>query len=209
MKKSKEFLTFFLLGIAGISMAICGVLTLSAALISQSLPILPGIYLMALGAIMYIGSKLYFMFLDNLESTANLLLKIGQELNNKNTISPPPNYKTWESNQTGDINNNIIYSEVLINENTTPEELDKLKEEFPMIADKIDQIFHSLIQGDVDENFDKNIQNIISRNDSGFTNVSIKNMSLKELQEELKIATEKELFERAAQIRDEINNRNM
>ena len=199
MKKiSKEFICQMFFGITGIALMVIGALMLIASLFGGDISLFNSIVLMALGAILFEGVTLYFIFYNFLESA----LKIIEERFKENKGTSPHIHKT-----NNDIFSNLgkMYNDenpnirrITIDDNTTTEDLEKYKKEFPPLANYIDDILN--LQKDSIKF--SNIKNYYSSNT--LEDIELSN---EELEDKLKLAIEENEFEKAAQIRDELLKR--
>jgi len=137
MKKlNAEFFLQLILGIASIALMIGGTIMFVTSLFTP-LSTFNAIMLMAAGAILYTGVRIYFMFLETTSSIKDYVKGISSQIGTNN-LTPE-----------------LLKSEVInINEDTTPEQLDEIKKKFPMIADQLNTIINSF--GDNA----KNVQNM-------------------------------------------------
>jgi hypothetical protein len=203
MKKITPTVILYLLtGIAGIGLIIAGFVYL-IALLFVPLPIINGIILLALGAGLLSVFKNYLILVnmrndleEMLKKVDNAITSIKSNLSPQNGTSPhniPPNnypFNTIESlykDLFGDDFKGLKKNIITISENTTPEEIQKLKESLP--------------------GFDEQINNLIKKVRTTSDKTPLANMSLKELNDELSNAIMEDKFEEASKIKDEIEKR--
>jgi hypothetical protein len=174
MKKfSFEFLSQISLAIFGVALFIVGAIIIIASLFTSltfSPLVLAGIFAIALGAIAYGISKLYFTIMQLIKTLTDLLA-------NFNSKSPFDNLP---------LNTEVIS----INENTSPEDLEKLKKKIPGAGAALESIF-KIINGEI------HISN----------NKELSEMTKEELQKEMDEAVNSNNFEKAAIIRDLLKNK--
>lgn len=180
MKKiSAEFVLMMLCGALGITSALVGITCLIASIFTP-LPVFNGFVLLIGGVILICVVRLYYVFLDVLNKTAEAIETISKIIDIKTGTSPQMYPGT---------NSNIISHEIKIDDTTSPEEIEDIKKKFPMLADGIDSIL-----------------NKINPNLSPLPK-AIELLSLAQLEKELKKAVGEDNFERATEIRNEINKR--
>ena len=129
---------------------------------------------MGIGALLFVAIRIYFMFTEVLESVTEVLNKI-------NNASSPQKQEQFSPN--------TFFNKIVINEDTSPQEIEEIKKKFPMFADQIDKIINLGKESDL-----SNISNI-------------KYLTLSELEKALQRAIDNNEFEKAAKIRDEIKSR--
>lgn len=160
-KNTPELFLQLFFGVVAIALMTGGAIMFVASFFSQ-ISALTSILITCMGAILFNSVRLYLVFTSSLD-----------KLNNKNpnkNITPP------------------IKTEIIsINENTTPEQMNELKEKFPFIIDELEKI--------------------LDNTNANPTKKSIETMTIKQLQDELHNAVENNEFEKAAEIRDEIKKR--
>jgi hypothetical protein len=128
MKKvNSEFIAQLLFGIAGVALMIIGAILLVAHFFIPSIVLFEAAVYLALGAILYLGVRLYFMFLEAISTATNVLDKMNANRNGR--IYPEMN--------AGMVNT------ITITDQTTPEEIEELKRKFPMFAESFDNILKS------------------------------------------------------------------
>lgn len=187
MKKiSLDLVIQIIIGIAGIGLALAGAIVLVASFFTP-LPIFKAIALMALGVMLFNSSRLYFIFLENLNFTTELIKKITQANSPSNPdCFYPPDKKTRR--------NHPEFIEIKISDETTPEEIEEMKRKWPHMAEHIDMIMGMSKQ-------------IHPGGDKFPKRISL--LSNTQLEQELKNAVENNEFELAAEIRDEIKKRKL
>lgn len=177
MKKfNLEFLSQVSLSIFGIALFIVGaIITIASFFAPLTIPpaLLAGILAVALGVIAYGVSKLYFVILQLIKTLTDLLASF----NSKQT-SPFGNFPT---------NTEIIS----INENTSSEDLEKIKNKIPGAAGAALESIFKIMHG---ENLQSNKK-------------ELSEMTKEELQKEMKEAVNSNDFEKAATIRDILKNK--
>lgn len=176
-----EFIIMLLCGILGGASAATGTIILIASIFT-SLPTAIGFILLVMGIILMCVVRIYYMLLiviNKFSDTINILTKSVDKMASEG-ISPQ---------MFSDLNPNIIAHEIKIDDTTSPEEIENIKKKFPMLADGLD-----------------NILNKINPNFSTLPK-AIELLSLTQLEKELKKAVGEDNFERATEIRNEINKR--
>lgn len=175
MKKfNLEFLSQVSLSIFGIALFIIGtIITITSFFAPLTIPhaLLAGILAVALGVIAYGVSKLYFVILQLIKTLTDLLA-------------------SFNSKQTPSFGNLPINTEIIsINENTSPEDLEKIKQKFPGAAGAALE----------------NILKIMHREPSNKKELT--EMTKEELRKEMEEAVNLNNFEKAATIRDLLKNK--
>ena len=170
MKKlNAEFFLQLTFGVASISLMIGGIVMIVASFF-YPLSTINSVIITASGAILYTGVRIYFMLL---------------EINDYVKDIPP---QTGNNKFTPDL---LKPDEVIrINEDITPEQLEEIKKNFPMIADQLDYIVDGF-----NDFHKKSVK-------------SIHKMSIQQLKEELQKAVDNNEFEKAAEIRDVLKKKN-
>lgn len=181
MKKfDTEFLMHLLAGVASIALMLIGLIMLVASFFTP-LSTFNAVMLLAMGIIMSVVVKLYFMFREVLQKVSDLLSKYSS-LFSQDMKSP-------------------ISSEVItINENTTPEEIEELKKKHPMVSAELDKILQRM-------GINEGMSGFMSSMGLSNEKKDIANMSIPELEKALEKAVNENEFETAAEIRDEIKRR--
>jgi len=172
-----EFIAHLLLGIVSIAFILVGVIIFVASFFVP-LPIFNAAVLIGIGCTMFISVRLYFILRDVLDSVNEFLKQLQSQNSPQNQAQK-----------------NMPNKIISINENTTPEEIEELKKEYPMIANELDKILSSIGE------------EIFVSNGLFKKTKDIKEMTIVELKKALTIAVNNNEFEEAAQIRDEINSR--
>jgi hypothetical protein len=183
MKKiNTEFASHLILEIIAIGLVIAGTIIVIASLFGP-LPTFRGVVLMISGTILLVQANLYFRLRDTIDTLLKFVEKVGSETS--------PQKK---------VNATVID----INDETTPEEIDELKKQFPEIGEKIDAIVQSLklINPKIGlSKFGKEFKNNIDDKPIIF-------LTNEELEENLKKAIAEEQYEKALVIKNEIEKRN-
>jgi len=174
-----EFIAHLLLGVASIAFILVGVIILIVSFFAP-LPMFNAVVLIGIGCTMFISVRLYFILRDVLDSVNEFL----KQLQSQNS---PQNQTPREI--------------ISINENTTPEEIEELKKKHPMIANELDKILNNMAKG---ENL---LEGFFDSKGLFKKTKDIKEMTIVELKKALAKAVDDNEFEKAAQIRDEINSR--
>lgn len=174
MKKfNLEFLSQVSLSIFGIVLFIVGaIITIASFFTPLAIPpaLLAGILAVALGTIAYGISKLYFTILQLIKTLTDLLT-------------------SFNSRQTSPLSNLPANTEIIsINENTSPEDIEKIKNKIPGAGAALESFFK-----------------IIHGEQSNKKNLS--EMTKEELQKEMNEAVSLNNFEKAAIIRDLLKNK--
>jgi hypothetical protein len=174
MKKfNLEFLSQVSLSIFGIALFIVGaIITITSFFTPLAIPpaLLAGILAVALGTIAYGISKLYFIILQLIKTLTDLLT-------------------SFNSKQTSPFNNLPTNTEIIsINENTSPEDIEKIKNKIPGAGAALENIF-KIIHGEQS------------------SKKELSEMSREELQKEMEEAVNLNNFEKAATIRDILKNK--
>lgn len=174
MRKIPSDIIFQLIfGIASIALLLAGAITFIASFF-QPFPVINSIILLGLGTIIFMGNRLYNSFTDVLHMMTKTIERIQQA---SSPQTHPP----------------MVAHELIIDEDTPPEEIERIKKTFPLFASEIDKMLSQSKQGG--HKFSTNLPSVISL------------LSLTQLDEELKKAIEEDNFERAAEIKNEINKR--
>ncbi len=196
--KNISFICQILFGIAGIALMVIGALMFIASFFGD-ISLLNSIVLMALGAILFEGVTLYSVFSDFLESA----LKMLEERFKENKDTSPHMHRAYNplSNLGKMYGGAPNVREIIIDNNTTPEELEKYRKEFPTLSSYIDYI-SSLQREAGNPNFKTYYSNNTFNN-----KLEDIDFSDEELEDKLKLAIEENEFEKAAQIRDELKKR--
>lgn len=176
MKKfNLEFLSQVSLSIFGIALFVIGaIITIASFSVPLTFPptLLIGTLAVALGVIAYGISRLYFVILSLIKTLTDLLT-------------------AFNSKQTSPFSNLPINTEIIsINENTSPEDLEKIKNKIPGAGAALENIF-KIIKGDIYQSNKKELTE----------------MSKEELQKEMDEAVNSNNFEKAAIIRDILKNK--
>jgi hypothetical protein len=199
MKKiSGDVIAHLLFGVAAIGLLIGGAIMLIASFFT-ALPIFNAFIVLTLGAILYVGVRLYFVFGDVLESITKLIEISSSPQINKNgriykngLLTKQMGFGDLPTHDLSKIPHPApgLIDEILIDENTTPEEIENIKKKYPGFSHAIDEILEK-VGG-------------ISRTST----LPLSSLSSFKLEKLLQEAIDKNDFERAAEIRDEINRRN-
>jgi UvrB/uvrC motif. len=180
MKKvGLDFIGQLIFALAGIVLMLGGAVIFVASFFTI-MSVVTGIFLMALGAILFNSVRLYFMFLETIE--------IATAAINSST-------KFHTGLRPG---NEVAVQEIIINSDTPPEEIIELKNKFPMLSKNIDDMIMQMHGKDKLENFFAN---------KGIFKKDVKELSISQLEEAIKIAISNEDYEKAANYRNEINSR--
>ena len=150
------------------------------------LPIFNAIVFIALGAILFTTTKLSFLFtliLKHMKATFDGMSDILDI--------------QLEGQKSGHVPNNNVQT-IIINEDTTPEDLDELKKKNPVIAKELDELMQSITSPQF---FMNKFGHIAT------PKKEIKDMDTKDLKKELQSCVDNSDFERAALIRDELKGR--
>jgi len=178
MEKNKtEFLLNILFGVFSICLIVVGAISFVASLLVPTLPTFHSIELILFGVIIYTIVKLIFtvdkLFENSLASTDKFI----EEHEQGNSPQNPDLIKT---------------SVISISDETTPEQIEKIKKEHPQIAEQLDKLLNGFM-----DTIGSNSPHAID----------IYKMSIQQLQRELEKAVENNEFERAAEIRDLLKKR--
>lgn len=174
MKKfNLEFLSQVSLSIFGIALFIVGaIITIASFFAPLTIPpaLLIGILAVALGVIAYGISKLYFVILQLIKTLTDLLA-------------------SFNSKQTSPFGNLPTNTEIIsINENTSPEDLEKIKNKIPGAGAALESIL-KIMHGEQS------------------SKKELSEMTKEELQKEMEEAVNSNDFEKAATIRDLLKNK--
>jgi hypothetical protein len=174
MKKfNLEFLSQVSLSIFGIVLFIVGaIITIASFFTPLAIPpaLLAGILAVALGTIAYGISKLYFTILQLIKTLTDLLTP-------------------FNSRQTSPLSNLPANTEIIsINENTSPEDIEKIKNKIPGAGAALESFF-KIIHGEQSNKKE------------------LSEMTKEELQKEMEEAVNSNNFEKAATIRDILKNK--
>lgn len=151
--------------------------------------------IVVLGLIMHGITSMHNKYLEMI----NLLAAVLEKANNQKT------------------ENNVSVEEILITNKTTPEELNKIKEKYPELKDKLDDLLNDIEKGDIIKNTidyyvkgEDNLDKFLEELEYKMIDFKIiKKDNIQKLEEELKKAIENDEFEIAAEIRDKINKLKM
>ena len=174
---SKETITQVLFMCFGTALMLWGLIIFVASFFTP-MSVYTSVVYVALGVLIFNSAKLYFMFLHVLKTADDLIEKINSaraEVDKTTTT-----LEDW----TNDISK-VAPIEIHIDDSTTPEEIENMKNRFPMLSNVIDNIINQ-------------VKPIAKTNSE---------LSLKELEKNLKSAIDNNEFEKAAEIRDEIAKR--
>ena len=180
MEKNKtEFLLNIFFGVFSICLIVVGAISFTASLLEPSLPTFQSIELILFGVIIYTIVKLIFtvdkLFENSLASTDKFI----KENEQGNSPQNPDLIKT---------------SVISISDETTPEQIEKIKKEHPQIAEHLDKLFGGFMD---------------AMNSNSPHAKDIYKMSTQQLQNELQIAIDNNEFEKAAEIRDLLKKRTL
>lgn len=190
MKKvNSEFLIQLFLGVVGFALMIVGIIVFGASFFKTTpfVNYMNGIVIGALGAILFSCVKIYFMFLETITIATDGL----KQMSTAAATSPQSQYngRTYTTQPGG-----MSLNQITIDENTSLEEIELLKKQFPMFADSIEEA----------------VANIICKpsiKKEGPLPKTMELLSLPQLEAALKKAVDSGEYEKAAEIRDEINKR--
>lgn len=177
-KPSFEFISQLIFMTVGFSLLIAGLIKFAYNSYA-SLPISIPILIAAVGFILINQANAYFSLLQVLDGFNNIL----KEITKQQPKTSPQNIQDLYNLEIPEI------KRITITDKTTPEELDEIKQQFPMLAKDIDDILNS-------EGLKlKPTEKIITT------------LTDEELEKILGLYIEDDNFEKAAEIRDEINKR--
>jgi len=179
-----SFISQLIFGLAGAGLMIGGAIMSVASFLTSEISLFHGVVLISLGIIILCCVKLYFTFLETINIAADGIEKITNATENYKSNNGRI-YRPQDYFATPDVHH------ITIDENTPPDEIQKIKENFPDIADSIDNLV----------GLAKNIKQTES------PPLYIKMMSMSQLEKELKEAVAAENYERATAIRNEIKSR--
>lgn len=179
MKKiTFELISQILFGIAGVALMLGGAIMFIGSFFTN-FSLSTSIIFMVLGAILFTGVKLYFMFLEVLTAANKQVDEINKGISPQNH-----NSRTYPG-----------VTNITIDENTTMEDIEEIKKKFPPLSNIIDNVIKNTGTIDNDAFYKETLPKHIEL------------LSLKQLEKALEEAVENSEFEKAAEIRDEINKR--
>jgi len=184
-----DFMTGIFCGLLALGLTIAGLIIIVASFFT-ALPIFNGVVLLSLGVVIYLGIRIIYVNQEVITALANFVESLPNLLSG---TSP-------QKNKPIAINNSDEFSTLInITQDTTPEEIEEIKKKFPMFADNLDSIIKTFKSPQWEKSFDlkewHKKQTDLSR------------LSLEELNVALNNSLDKDEFEKAAEIRDEINKR--
>ena len=194
MKKLIEPLTQILISISGILMFFGGIVAIVATFFFPQLHwIFKGIVVSSIGILLYSSSKMFFMFLQVIEKTTELIeeIKFDRELeeDDYDDIYDDDNLPPFMTDKPYSAYPKSIVQHIVMDENSTPEDL----------KDKIAEAVNNAVN--ISRGIDVNAIKEINE-------TNINEFHIDELNNKLKQFVEENDFEKAAIIRDEINKRN-
>jgi protein-arginine kinase activator protein McsA len=179
-KINLELIAQIIFGLLGFCLMLIGVIIIGASLIFTKPLLFEGVVLMSMGAILFTAVKVYFSLTSVLQSTSAIIEKIIKQ------------------NQQFSPHQDSIVKEIVITEDTTPEEISQLKKEYPALSNSIDDMIRQIKH----PNFPQH-----HKQSSTITAKDIITMTTSQLEIELQSAIANDLFETAAIIRDELKKR--
>jgi len=176
----KDTILFILFGLVGLALIVAGAIILIASFYTP-LPPFNAIVLMTLGIIVLGVNKLQYMFVKMIKLFTEYITKV-------NAISQRPNLDAFHSAAPS-------VREIVINENTSKEDIEKIKNDFPELGTSLNSFFNEILK------------NIPNRNTPNDMPDGISLLTMKQLEDRLNKAVDDGEFEKAAKLRDEINSR--
>jgi len=173
-----NFILQILFGFLGMVMVLCGIFMTIASFFIPAISLFQGVVFVALGAILFSCVGIYFKFQETLNAAADGLEKITNAT------------KLYKEKQDGGFSHLTGVQEIHIDENTSPEEIQKIKEMHPGMKGLLDELMKSTKPYNKEE-----------------LPSDLELMSSFQLQKELQKAIDSENYERAQAIRNEISKR--
>lgn len=189
-KNSTGIIVQVLFGILALALLIIGTIMFVSSFFIPSISLFNSITIIALGAILFFTIRMCFMFKDIVELMTTYLKEIKLE-------NSPYTYK--DKSRTSPLFNfdDNTVNKIMINADMSKEEIDELKEQYPLYSSIIENIIEQMKHHS--PNFTRDCSSSVSHNYSKFT--------IEELTKKLNEAVELDKFEIAAEIRNEINKR--
>lgn len=186
MKKvNLEFITQLLLGLGGIALMVVGAIMFIGHFFQPDISLFQAEVITALGAILFSSVGLYFKFLEIVNVASDGIEKITKATET---------YKVHDDRVSAhsDYFPSLDIQKIIINEDTTPEEIEDLKKHFPGIENQLGGLL-DLAKG--------------KQSKTKAVPTAIEMMTISQLEQELKNAISLEDYKHAANIKNEINKR--